>query len=307
MNTCLYQFEILSKSKETFPTTSTFITSTIYTTTTASIELLIKTKQTRNPGNISSVAGPNKAIRQILGNLSSSSGISNLVAITIIDITTGQTTFIDENDNSLTQEQVNIQNTACTALENIPEITIEDILVECSENNKTEALVTSNNKSDSPIGGMDSTDKGFLIDLTEPSTKKVKKSKASISKKCKASVDSKDSDNKETEDEGDSDHSKGGQTSIKTPVTTRRHTVPSSSHCIKHWSETKSWQKILNTELKEQCPTDIDKLVGNTVREVGKPLRSSYKAKIIQLKARGFDNKVAQVAGLNIQVTIMED
>jgi hypothetical protein len=48
-------------------------------------------------------------------------------------------------------------------------------------------------------------------------------------------------------------------------------------------------------------------LVGNTVREVGKPLRSSYKAKIIQLKARGFDNKVAQVTGLNIQVTIIED
>jgi hypothetical protein len=154
-------------------------------------------------------------------------------------------------------------------------------LVEYSKNNEIEALVASNNKSDSPIGGIDGTNKGFLIDLTEPSTKKVKKSKASISKKYKASVDSKDSDNKETEDKGDSNYSKGGQTSIKTPVTTRRYTVLSSSYYIKYWSETKSWQKILNTELKEQYPMDIDELVGDTVREVGKPLRNSYKAKII--------------------------
>jgi hypothetical protein len=102
-------------------------------------------------------------------------------------------------------------------------------------------LVTSNNKSNSPIGGIDSTNKGFLINLTEPSTKKIKKSKASISKKYKVSVDSKDSDNKETEDKGDSDYSKGSQTSIKIPVITRRYTVPSSSYYIKYWSETKSW------------------------------------------------------------------
>jgi hypothetical protein len=204
-----------------------------------------------------------------------------LVAITIINITTGQTTFIDENSNSLTQEQVNIQNTAHITLENISEITIEDILVEYSKNNKTEALITSNNKSDSLIGGIDGTDKGFLIDLTEPNTKKIKKSKASIFKKYKISVDSKDSDNKETEDKGDSDYSKGGQTSIKISIITRRYTVPSSSYYTKYWSETKSWQKILNTELKKQYPTDINELVGNAIREVGKPLRSSYKAKII--------------------------
>jgi hypothetical protein len=81
---------------------------------------------------------------------------------------------------------------------------------------------------------MDSTNKGFLINLTEPSTKKVKKSKASISKKYKASVNSKDSDNKETEDERDSDYSKGGQTSIKIPITTRRYIIPSSSYYIKY-------------------------------------------------------------------------
>jgi hypothetical protein len=98
---------------------------------------------------------------------------------------------------------------------------------------------------------MDSTNKGFLINLTEPNTKKVKKNKASISKKYKASVNSKDSDNKKTKNKGDSDYSKGGQTSIKTPIMIRRHIVPSSSYYIKYWSETKSWQKILNTELKE--------------------------------------------------------
>jgi hypothetical protein len=94
--------------RETFLTTLTFIISTIYTTITALIELLIKTKQIRNSGNILSVTGPNKAIYQILGNLNSSSSISSLVAIIVINITTGQTTFIDENSNSLTQKQVNI-------------------------------------------------------------------------------------------------------------------------------------------------------------------------------------------------------
>jgi hypothetical protein len=81
---------------------------------------------------------------------------------------------------------------------------------------------------------MDSTNKGFLINLTEPSTKKVKKSKASIFKKYKISVNSKDSDNKETENKGNSNYSKGSQTSIKIPVITRRYIVPSSSYYIKY-------------------------------------------------------------------------
>jgi hypothetical protein len=89
-------------------------------------------------------------------------------------------------------------------LKNIPEITIEDILVEYFKNNKTEALVTSNNKSNSLIDGIDGTNKGFLINLTKPNTKKVKKSKASIFKKYKALVNSKNSDNKETKDKKDS-------------------------------------------------------------------------------------------------------
>jgi hypothetical protein len=95
-------------------------------------------------------------------------------------------------------------------------------------------LVTSNNKSNSPIGGIDSTNKGFLINLTEPNTKKVKKSKASISKKYKVLVDNKNSDNKETENKRDSNYNKGSQTSIKIPVITRRYTVPNSSYYIKY-------------------------------------------------------------------------
>jgi hypothetical protein len=123
---------------------------------------------------------------------------------------------------------------ARTALKNIPEITIENILAEYSENNEIEALVASNNKSNSLIGGIDSTNEGFLINLTKPNAKKVKKSKASISKKYKASVNSEDSDNEETKDKGDSNYSKGSQTSIKTPVITRRYIVPSSSYYIKY-------------------------------------------------------------------------
>jgi hypothetical protein len=87
---------------------------------------------------------------------------------------------------------------------------------------------------------MDGTNKGFLINLIESNTKKVKKNKASISKKYKVSVNSKDSNNKETKDKGDSNYSKGSQTSIKIPVITRRYIVPSSNYYIKYWSETKS-------------------------------------------------------------------
>jgi hypothetical protein len=227
------------KSRETFSTTLTFITLIIYTIITASTEPLIKTKQIRNPGNILSAARPSETTRQILNNLSNSDSISSLVTTIIINITTGQTTFIDENSNSLTQEQVNAQNTARAALENIPEITIENILAESSKNNKTEVLVTSNNKPNSPIGGIDNTNKGFLINLTEPNAKKIKKSKASSSKKHKASDNGENSDNEKTKDKKtssnkeDSNHNKGSQTSIKIPITTRRRAIPSTSYHAK--------------------------------------------------------------------------
>jgi hypothetical protein len=100
-------------------------------------------------------------------------------------------------------------------------------------------LVTSNNKSNSLIGGIDGTNKGFLINLIEPNTKKVKKSKASSSKKCKASDNSKDSDDEKTKNKKtssnkeNSNYNKGGQTSIKTPITTRRRIVPSIGYYIK--------------------------------------------------------------------------
>jgi hypothetical protein len=123
---------------------------------------------------------------------------------------------------------------ARTTFENISEIIIENILVEYSKNNKIEALVTSNNKSDSLISGIDGTNKGFLINLIKPNTKKIKKSKASISKKYKVLVNSKDSDNKKTKDKGNSNYSKGSQTSIKTPVITRRYIILNSSYYIKY-------------------------------------------------------------------------
>jgi hypothetical protein len=87
---------------------------------------------------------------------------------------------------------------------------------------------------------MDGTNEGFLINLIEPNTKKVKKSKASISKKYKALNNSEDSNNEKTENEKtssnerESNYIKGGQTSIKTPIITRRHIVLSSSYYIKH-------------------------------------------------------------------------
>jgi hypothetical protein len=125
-------------------------------------------------------------------------------------------------------------------LKNIPEITIKNILVKYSKNNKIEALVTSNNKSNSLISKIDNTNKGFLINFTKPNTKKVKKNKASISKKYKILVNSKNSNNKKIKNEKNSgnkensNYSKGSQTRIKIPIITRRYIVPSSSYYIKY-------------------------------------------------------------------------
>jgi hypothetical protein len=133
---------------------------------------------------------------------------------------------------------------ARATLENIPEITIENILVESSKDNKIEVLVTSNNKPNSLIGKIDGTNEGFLINLTEPNAKKVKKSKASLSKKRKVSDNGEDSDNKKTKDKKtkdektssnkeNSNYNKGSQTSIKMPIMTRRRVVPSTSYRAK--------------------------------------------------------------------------
>jgi hypothetical protein len=69
-------------------------------------------------------------------------------------------------------------------------------------------LVTSNNKSNSLINRIDSTNKGFFINFTKPNTKKIKKNKANISKKYKVLVNSKDSNNKEIENKRNSNYNK---------------------------------------------------------------------------------------------------
>jgi hypothetical protein len=116
-------------------------------------------------------------------------------------------------------------------------------LVEYSKNNKIKALVTSNNKSNSLIGEIDNTNKNYLINLTEPDTKKAKKvnkNKASIFKKYKTLDYNKDSNNKKTKSIEDSNNkensnsNKGSQTSIKTPIIIKKYIVSSSSYYIKY-------------------------------------------------------------------------
>jgi hypothetical protein len=113
-------------------------------------------------------------------------------------------------------------------------------LVEYSKNNKIEALVTSNNKANSLIGRINSTNKDYLINLIKPDTKKVNKSKASIFKKYKVLDYSKNSNNEKTKNrenssnKGDSNPNKGSQTSIKMPIITKKYIIPSSSYYIKY-------------------------------------------------------------------------
>jgi hypothetical protein len=129
---------------------------------------------------------------------------------------------------------------AYTTFENISEITIENILIERSKNNKIEVLITSNNKSNSLIGRMNSTNKGFLINFIELNTKKIKKNKASLSKKYKILDNNKDSNNKKTKNKKtssnkkDSNYNKSSQTSIKIPIITRRYIILSTSYYIKY-------------------------------------------------------------------------
>jgi hypothetical protein len=112
-------------------------------------------------------------------------------------------------------------------------------LAESSKDNEIEVLVTSNNKPNSSMSGIDGANEGFLINLTELNAKKVKKSKASLFKKRKASDDGENSDNKKTKDKKtssnkeDSNYNKDSQTSIKTPVITRRRAVLSTSYYAK--------------------------------------------------------------------------
>ena len=104
---------------------------------------------------------------------------------------------------------------AYITLENIPKIIIEDILIKGSKNNKIEVLVTSNNKPNNLISGIDNTNKGFLINLMKLNTKRVKKNKASLSKKYKVLDNSKNSNNKKTKNKEtssnkeDSNYNKG--------------------------------------------------------------------------------------------------
>jgi hypothetical protein len=56
---------------------------------------------------------------------------------------------------------------------------------------------------------MDSTNKGFFINLIKPNTKKIKKSKTSLSKKYKVLDNSKNSDNKKTKNRKISSNKEG--------------------------------------------------------------------------------------------------
>ena len=64
---------------------------------------------------------------------------------------------------------------AYITLENISKIIIEDILIKGSKNNKIEVLVTSNNKPNNLISGIDNTNKGFLINFINQILRKLKR------------------------------------------------------------------------------------------------------------------------------------
>jgi len=199
---------------------------------------------------------------------------------------------MEVNGNPVSQTQVNAQNVARAALNSVPETSAEDILKEASDDGMG-GLDDTNGKSDDQMGGMDgnnnNNDNDIYIDLNAPNGKNARKVKEGKRKEPESSEE----DGQEEENAG----GKKGQVGTKIPITAKKRHVPDSGHREKRWSEVKSWQKILKAEEDGECPSDIDELVADAVKTVGKPLKRSYQDKITELKAKGFDDKVAQLVG----------
>jgi hypothetical protein len=102
-------------------------------------------------------------------------------------------------------------------------------------------------------------------------------------------------DEESDKEESDADEDIG-QVSNKQPITTNPRHTPTGGPRHKRWCETKPWRKLLQAEEKGECPTDIDDLVEEAKKEVGRDLQKSYLEKIMKLKVIGFHDKSAQLA-----------
>jgi hypothetical protein len=202
------------------------------------------------------------------------SGVTDLVYTKVHDATTGETSYIEGNGNTVSQAQVDAQNAARTALTMMPEIDAEKILA-------TEA--------DDEMGGLDSNDdpnaSPTTINLIHDDTESKKDG-----------TEDETEPNESSEDDESEGHVSGiGQKGGETPSTPQNRPMPQASHRSKRWSEIKSWQKITTAEGAKECPEDIDRLVADTEATAGKPLKKSYRDRVTELKAIGYNVKASQL------------
>ena len=107
-----------------------------------------------------------------------SSGVTDLVYTTTYDTSTGETSYIDGGGNSISQEQYDVQVAARAALDQIPEVTAEQILNEASDNDIDEPEFGSARSKaedeDEDENTDDDNSEGKEAEEVEPSSKKRK-------------------------------------------------------------------------------------------------------------------------------------
>jgi hypothetical protein len=225
----------------------------------------------------------NQAFRQAVGDLDRG-GVSDLVYTTIRDHTTGETSYIDGNGNPVSQEQVDAQNAAMAAIAQIPEMTAEEVLQVESDGEEMQGYDGNNDTANDfhPINRDNNGEMG-------------------------GPDDHEDDPEEETSAEEDNNNDGSGQKADKQPISTKKRPAPQGgAHRDKRWSETKSWQKIIIAENAGQCPDNIDDLVRDAERVVGKKLKDSYKERVARLKAIGFNDKMTELQQAQARIEELE-
>jgi len=252
--------------------------------------------------------------RRMLGDLDRG-GVTDLVYTSIIDHTTGRTRYINGNGNPITQEQVEAQETAQAALRALPPISAEEVLrVESGDDEPVDPAADDKHGMHNLDGNNDDPD-GKDDEMADPTDDENDEmfdltGKPGNGDEVYPGGDNDDhgenqSDDGEQKPEDESDYEGGDgendQKAGKAPVTPRRRTAQ-FHHRSKRWSETKAWQKIIIAEAKNECPENIDELVRDAEKAVGKTLKKSYVDRVSQLKAIGYDGKATQLADAQAEI-----
>ena len=190
----------------------------------------------------------------------SEGGVTSLTYQTVHDTTTGETSYIDGHGNTVTQDEADAQDAARAALDQIPEVTAEEVMDESNDDRMNEEgneymeveSVRGKNDNRSNSEG-DEGNEGDGGNESDDSSNNQKKRKLLPSARPNKSNTTPAALNK-----------------------SKTRPTPSSGHRAKRWSEIKSWKIIMQAEESQECPDDINELVDQAERTAGKPLKGKY-------------------------------